>query len=77
MNYKYELEKYLNSSKTNHSDLTNSHLGISKVESTFIQTTVLSESTILPSHKYNKVIEECLNFEDVDTRKVFYIKIEL
>jgi hypothetical protein len=79
MNYKCELEKYLNSSKSklddsamttkaNKIDLTNN-----KHDSTLLRTTaaVLNDSSILPTHKYYKVIEECLNFEDVDTRKVF------
>jgi hypothetical protein len=81
MNYKHELERYLNNSRSKAID--DSDISISRVVgntkaadiSSFIQTTALSESTILPSHKYNKVIQECLNFEDIDTKKVKFVYI--
>jgi hypothetical protein len=71
MNYKYELEKYLNNSRSKlDSEISKLCVNNSSVAST---QGGISESTILPSFKYKKVIEECLNFEEVDSRKVKFI----
>jgi hypothetical protein len=74
MNYKYELERYLNNSKskldiTNTTTYADNHKA---VDSTFLKSSngVLSESNIIKERKYHRVIEECLNFEDINTRKV-------
>jgi hypothetical protein len=60
MNYKDELQKYLSSSNINTTNINN----------TIINKTQLDESELLPPRKYNKVVEECLNFEEVNTKKV-------
>jgi hypothetical protein len=71
MNYKNELEKYLNNSniKLNKNDITNTTI--------INQTQQLEESIVQPPRYYSKVVEECLNFEEVNTKKVKYNKLEL
>ena len=68
MNYKDELQKYLNNSNSNISNLNNI---------TIINKTQIEESILLPPRNYNKVVEECLNFEEVNVKKVNIFNLEL
>ena len=64
MNYKNELEKYLNISTI--TKKTNDKANIT----TLNKTQPLEESILLPPRYYSKVVEECLNFEEVNSKKV-------
>ena len=70
MYYKSELEKYLSTSQSK-INLSNNDTAIfnDELKSDF-KKSIYDESVILPTRNYNNLIEECLNFDEIDTKKV-------